>query len=427
MEFSFNINNLFASGISVVDRYLTPHCSTLETSCQRKDELRKVIDDMGEASARAQNLHGPITSASRLSQSSHHLYIKKDAEANNGYGSVVGFLKVGKKKLFVYDGNGVQHETEPLCVLDFYVCESCQRRGSGKQLFDVMLRRESIQPTELAIDRPSSKCLSFLSRHFDLHSVIPQVNNFVVYDGFFQDHSGGKLYKVPNRVESVPYQFPKQVDFSSQSDAVRGRHDSLASNHFADRGDRAVECRPDKVENCRGHGNDADLKIFRADNSEPAVRPPSNTGSWRLDGMTPDRLQMLGMGGHHVMYSRHQMSGPLAADDGIAVVATVADSKDARNQADGQPLVQRDGPPFEHRRISGSADYLGRRGHLRVGPLSPSYPGTTDFYESMRSQAIQRRQLQHDTAFNIFGVPRPSLLRPVDANQAPYNRRTALW
>lgn len=32
MEFSFNINNLFASGISVVDRYLTPYCSTLETS-----------------------------------------------------------------------------------------------------------------------------------------------------------------------------------------------------------------------------------------------------------------------------------------------------------------------------------------------------------------------------------------------------------
>lgn len=39
-----------------------------------------------------------------------------------------------------------------------------------------------------------------------------------------------------------------------------------------------------------------------------------------------------GMGAHHVMYSRHHTSGPLVADAGIAVVATMADSKDARNQ-----------------------------------------------------------------------------------------------
>lgn len=53
--------------------------------------------------------------------------------------------------------------------------------------------------------------------------------------------------------------FMSTVDFSPQSDVVRGRHESLASRDFADRGDRAVECRPDKVESCRGHGNDADM------------------------------------------------------------------------------------------------------------------------------------------------------------------------
>ena len=53
---------------------------------------------------------------------------------------VVGLLKVGCKKLFVYDYHGAQHEMQPLCILDFYVHESCQRRGYGKKLFEYMLQ-----------------------------------------------------------------------------------------------------------------------------------------------------------------------------------------------------------------------------------------------------------------------------------------------
>jgi alpha-tubulin N-acetyltransferase 1 len=58
----------------------------------------------------------------------------------SGHGAVVGLLKTGSKKLFIYDHNGVQHELEPLCVLDFYVHESCQRRGYGRKVFEEMLR-----------------------------------------------------------------------------------------------------------------------------------------------------------------------------------------------------------------------------------------------------------------------------------------------
>ena len=54
-------------------------------------------------------------------------------------GSVIGILKVGLKHLYVYDSNGQVHERTPLCVLDFYVHESKQRLGYGKQLFDRML------------------------------------------------------------------------------------------------------------------------------------------------------------------------------------------------------------------------------------------------------------------------------------------------
>jgi len=59
---------------------------------------------------------------------------------HSGRGVVVGLLKVGCKKLFVYDHHGTQHEMQPLCVLDFYVHESCQRRGYGRKLFEYMLQ-----------------------------------------------------------------------------------------------------------------------------------------------------------------------------------------------------------------------------------------------------------------------------------------------
>jgi len=57
-----------------------------------------------------------------------------------GHGTVVGILKVGPKKLFVYDLGGTQYEMEPLCVLDFYVHESKQRSGNGRALFEFMLQ-----------------------------------------------------------------------------------------------------------------------------------------------------------------------------------------------------------------------------------------------------------------------------------------------
>ena len=57
----------------------------------------------------------------------------------SGLGSVIGFIKVGKKRLFLLDHYGNQNELYPLCVLDFYVHESQQRKGCGLKLFSHML------------------------------------------------------------------------------------------------------------------------------------------------------------------------------------------------------------------------------------------------------------------------------------------------
>lgn len=40
----------------------------------------------------------------------------------------------------IQDQRGAHLETEPLCVLDFYVTETLQRHGYGLELFDFMLK-----------------------------------------------------------------------------------------------------------------------------------------------------------------------------------------------------------------------------------------------------------------------------------------------
>jgi len=48
-------------------------------------------------------------------------------------------------------------------------------------------QRECVNAQHLAIDRPSPKFLSFLQKHYRLKATIPQVNNFVIFEGFFHD------------------------------------------------------------------------------------------------------------------------------------------------------------------------------------------------------------------------------------------------
>lgn len=142
---------------------------------------------MGRASAEAQALHTVITNAEKLRATpDQKIYVLCDFPTNQ----MVGLLKIGRKKLFVFDLCGTQHEIGPMCILDFYVHESRQRQGCGKYLFERMMREEAIPVEHFAIDRPSDKLLNFLRRHYNLNKIIPQVNNFVIFDGFFANRSG---------------------------------------------------------------------------------------------------------------------------------------------------------------------------------------------------------------------------------------------
>jgi len=140
--------------------------------------LCHVVDAMGNASARAQQLGAVITTAAKLAANpDQRLFLLVDREA----GVAIGLLKVGPKRLFLRDGAARLHEVAPLCVLDFYVHESAQRRGIGRALFQAMLGAEGTQPHRLAYDRPSPKLLGFMAKHYGLKAYVEQSNNFVAY------------------------------------------------------------------------------------------------------------------------------------------------------------------------------------------------------------------------------------------------------
>ncbi|XP_075411425.1 alpha-tubulin N-acetyltransferase 1 isoform X5 [Tenrec ecaudatus] len=190
MEFPFDVDALFPERITVLDQHLRPPARRPGTATPARTDLQQqimtIVDELGKASAKAQHLPAPITSASRMQSNRHVMYVLKDTSARPAVkGAIVGFLKVGYKKLFVLDDREAHNEVEPLCILDFYIHESLQRHGHGRELFQHMLQKERVEPYQLAIDRPSQKLLKFLNKHYNLETTVPQVNNFVVFEGFF--------------------------------------------------------------------------------------------------------------------------------------------------------------------------------------------------------------------------------------------------
>ena len=122
-----------------------------------------------------------ITSGYKFFGTDQHIYLI--CEKNK----FIGFIKVGYKHLFIYDEIGVPIEINPLCVLDFYTYESCQRKGYGKIMFSEMLSKEKIEPKKMGFDRPSPKFLNFLNKYYGLYDYVPQNNNFVVFKDYFTD------------------------------------------------------------------------------------------------------------------------------------------------------------------------------------------------------------------------------------------------
>jgi hypothetical protein len=118
--------------------------------------------------------------------------------------SVIGFLRIGNRKLFLHDSEGDMIESEVLCLFDFYVYHTVQRLGHGKSLFDKVLRFYNLPAYKLAYDCANVKMLNFLYKHYSLKNYSKQFNNLIIFDDFF---SGRKNNNHMNYNYALKHQF----------------------------------------------------------------------------------------------------------------------------------------------------------------------------------------------------------------------------
>ena len=57
-------------------------------------------------------------------------------------------------------------------------------------------QNERVRVEHLALERPSTKSLSFMRRHYDLEHVFKHPNAFVTFEGFFDNRSGTVLLEL---------------------------------------------------------------------------------------------------------------------------------------------------------------------------------------------------------------------------------------
>ncbi|XP_034482200.1 alpha-tubulin N-acetyltransferase 1 isoform X2 [Drosophila innubila] len=194
VDFRFDIKPLFPQPIIKVASNLLPHTfrGDRRQCLDATSKMSEIIDQLGQLSAVSQGLSKPVTTAQRLRMSENQtIYLLADPNAGNN-GVVTGLLKVGTKDLYLFDEKGQTRKMEQSpSILDFYVHESRQRAGLGKRLFETMLSEEQWTPLKCSVDRPSEKLLAFLGKHYGLVRTIPQANNFVLYEGFFNDTANG--------------------------------------------------------------------------------------------------------------------------------------------------------------------------------------------------------------------------------------------
>lgn len=148
------------------------------------------------------------------------------AESNK----VLGLLKIGIKNLWISHNKGPVKEIKPMCVLDFYVHESCQRMGVGRQLFEYMLYDQNLQAHQLGYDSPSDKLLAFCAKHYNLTSYEEQSNKFVVYAEYFT-HQG-----LSRQANTYQAQRPSLKQPQTQANDY-DRMVQWSSSQYDDRGD----------------------------------------------------------------------------------------------------------------------------------------------------------------------------------------------
>ncbi|ORX79238.1 DUF738-domain-containing protein [Anaeromyces robustus] len=174
-DFEINFNELKIYSLTFQDIKLLKRNNN-----KKYKELEVQIKELGKESAKWQNLNYPITTLDIIEN--HPDQILYFICGRNDI--IIGYIKIGRKKLYLYDKNSTCHELIPLSVLDFLITTKYQRKGIGHFLFEFMLKKENVIANNIAYDRPSNRLTSFLKNYYHFTKDIPQYNNFMIFETF---------------------------------------------------------------------------------------------------------------------------------------------------------------------------------------------------------------------------------------------------
>ena len=153
----------------------------------------------------------------------------------------------------------------PLCVLDFYVYDKCQRSGNGKIIYTEMLNNENVEPRKLAIDRPSSKFLSFMKKYYNLANFVPQNNNYVLFKDYFNDNNK----KISSVNKYYPYDHNKiAMNNKIYAENLYNNNNNFNNNNFNNNNNNFNNYNYNKqIENQLNNNNNIDNNIATYENN----------------------------------------------------------------------------------------------------------------------------------------------------------------
>jgi len=158
-----------------------------ENHVDLQNRIGMIIDEMGKLSAMAQGLKTPLTTAEKLADSDHIVYMMIEHNTTSPNFIVIGILKMGWMKMNLCDNPRARPGSMVYSLLDFYVHETRQRKGYGKRLIDYMLKDVDLNAKNLAIAKPTHKISNFMRKHYQLSKLVNQDDNMAIFEEFFHD------------------------------------------------------------------------------------------------------------------------------------------------------------------------------------------------------------------------------------------------
>ncbi|KAI6173492.1 Alpha-tubulin N-acetyltransferase [Aphelenchoides besseyi] len=218
-------------------------CTLKWMGARKNPGFEDLVNQLGRLSAKARGLHSTSNDHfSNLIDSEKTLYVYWEPIAEeNKTNRVIGFAKVVKSRLYLRNLENQSFIHDPLCFMDFYICQPVQRHGYGKKLFDYILEKEDVKAEECAFDNPTAAFLSFLQKNYNLVDPIRQSNRFVVYEPFFETlepelNGGDEFSTASSRLNSQRSSISSPIK-STRSDTV----DELIHRNFEPRQRRSAK------------------------------------------------------------------------------------------------------------------------------------------------------------------------------------------